>query len=94
VPVQDTGLSGPRSAPWAWPRLSGGAIADVLSRASLDVGFLINGCHVKVTNSLAVLLAAFLFALAFYPIFGLVPSYIGQIVPVSRLTRHSVSPMY
>jgi adenylyl-sulfate kinase len=32
-------------------------------------------------------LAAFLFALAFYPIFGLVPSYIGQIVPVSRLTQ-------
>ncbi|MFJ4144350.1 nitrate/nitrite transporter [Pseudomonas sp. NPDC089734] len=31
--------------------------------------------------------SAFLFALAFYPIFGLVPSYIGQIVPVSRLTQ-------
>lgn len=31
--------------------------------------------------------AAFLFALAFYPIFGLVPTYIGQIVDVSRLTQ-------
>ncbi|MEE4667455.1 MFS transporter [Pseudomonas alliivorans] len=31
--------------------------------------------------------AAFLFALAFYPIFGLVPTYIGQIVHVSRLTQ-------
>lgn len=32
-------------------------------------------------------LAAFLFAVAFYPIFGLVPTYIGQIVHVSRLTQ-------
>ncbi|UZJ58018.1 MFS transporter [Pseudomonas sp. KU26590] len=32
-------------------------------------------------------LAAFLFAAAFYPIFGLVPTYIGQIVHVSRLTQ-------
>ncbi|NAT58846.1 MFS transporter, partial [Pseudomonas syringae pv. actinidifoliorum] len=31
--------------------------------------------------------AAFLFAIAFYPIFGLVPTYIGQIVDVSRLTQ-------
>ena len=39
-------------------------------------------------NTLALFyLAAFLFALAFYPIFGLVPSYIGQIVPVNRLTQ-------
>ncbi len=32
-------------------------------------------------------LAGFLFALAFYPVFGLVPTYIGQIVDVSRLTQ-------
>lgn len=31
--------------------------------------------------------AAFLFAMAFYPIFGLVPTYIGQVIPVSRLTQ-------
>ena len=31
--------------------------------------------------------AGFLFALAFYPVFGLVPTYIGQIVGVSRLTQ-------
>lgn len=31
--------------------------------------------------------AGFLFALAFYPVFGLVPTYIGQIVDVSRLTQ-------
>jgi predicted MFS family arabinose efflux permease len=32
-------------------------------------------------------LAGFLFALAFYPVFGLVPTYLGQIVDVNRLTR-------
>ncbi|MGV8920135.1 MAG: MFS transporter [Pseudomonas sp.] len=32
-------------------------------------------------------LAGFLFALAFYPVFGLVPTYLGQIVDVSRLTQ-------
>ena len=32
-------------------------------------------------------LAGVLFALAFYPIFGLVPTYIGHLVPVSELTR-------
>ncbi|MDB6142722.1 MAG: transporter [Pseudomonas sp.] len=31
--------------------------------------------------------AGFLFALAFYPVFGLVPTYIGQMVDVSRLTQ-------
>lgn len=36
---------------------------------------------------LAFYVAAVFFALAFYPIFGLVPTYIGQIVPVSRLTQ-------
>jgi predicted MFS family arabinose efflux permease len=38
-------------------------------------------------NVPAFYLAAFLFALAFYPIFGLVPTYIGQIVDVTRLTQ-------
>ncbi|WP_426117305.1 MFS transporter [Pseudomonas sp. DSP3-2-2] len=32
-------------------------------------------------------LAGFLFALAFYPVFGLVPTYLGQIVPLDCLTR-------
>lgn len=32
-------------------------------------------------------LAGFLFALAFYPVFGLVPTYLGQIVPLAYLTR-------
>ncbi|HEX8596679.1 MAG TPA: MFS transporter [Pseudomonas sp.] len=32
-------------------------------------------------------LAGFLFALAFYPVFGLVPTYLGQVVPLACLTR-------
>ncbi|TFY91514.1 MFS transporter [Pseudomonas nabeulensis] len=69
-----------------------GWIADkVGARASLAMCFLSAGLAATLVfsfNSLPLFyLAAFLFALAFYPIFGLVPSYIGQIVPVSRLTQ-------
>jgi MFS family permease len=32
-------------------------------------------------------LAGFLFALAFYPVFGLVPTYLGQTVPIHHLTQ-------
>ena len=69
-----------------------GWIADKVGvRASLAMCFLSAGLAATLVftfNSLPLFyLAAFLFALAFYPIFGLVPSYIGQIVPVSRLTQ-------
>jgi MFS family permease len=69
-----------------------GWIADKVGvRASLAMCFLSAGLAAALVfsfNSLPLFyLAAFLFALAFYPIFGLVPSYIGQIVPVSRLTQ-------
>lgn len=69
-----------------------GWIADKVGvRASLAMCFLSAGLAAAVVfgcNSLPLFyVAAFLFALAFYPIFGLVPSYIGQIVPVSRLTQ-------
>lgn len=69
-----------------------GWIADKVGvRASLAMCFLSAGLAASLVfsfNSLPLFyLAAFLFALAFYPIFGLVPSYIGQIVPVSRLTQ-------
>jgi MFS family permease len=60
-------------------------------RASLAMCFISAGLAAVLVfsfNSIPLFyLAAFLFALAFYPIFGLVPSYIGQIVPVSRLTQ-------
>lgn len=69
-----------------------GWIADKVGvRASLAMCFLSAGLAAILVfsfNSIPLFyLAAFLFALAFYPIFGLVPSYIGQIVPVSRLTQ-------
>ncbi|KTB59156.1 MFS transporter [Pseudomonas allii] len=69
-----------------------GWIADKVGvRASLAMCFLSAGLAATLVfsfNSLPLFyLAGFLFALAFYPIFGLVPSYIGQIVPVSRLTQ-------
>ncbi|QHF44248.1 MFS transporter [Pseudomonas sp. S35] len=69
-----------------------GWIADKIGvRASLAMCFSSAGLAAVLVfgfNSLPLFyLAAFLFALAFYPIFGLVPSYIGQIVPVSRLTQ-------
>ncbi|PRA25965.1 MFS transporter [Pseudomonas poae] len=69
-----------------------GWIADKVGvRASLAMCFLSAGLAATLVftfNNLPLFyLAAFLFALAFYPIFGLVPSYVGQIVPVSRLTQ-------
>jgi len=69
-----------------------GWIADKVGvRASLAMCFLSAGLAAIVVfsfNSIPLFyVAAFLFALAFYPVFGLVPSYIGQIVPVSRLTQ-------
>lgn len=69
-----------------------GWIADKVGvRASLAMCFVSAGLAATLVfsfNSLPLFyLAAFLFALAFYPIFGLVPSYIGQIVPVNRLTQ-------
>ncbi|WP_460136995.1 MFS transporter [Pseudomonas sp. S1_E04] len=69
-----------------------GWIADKVGvRASLAMCFLSAGLAATLVfsvNSVPLFyLAAFLFALAFYPIFGLVPSYIGQLVPVSRLTQ-------
>lgn len=43
---------------------------------------------IYIMNVVAVFyLSGFLFALAFYPIFGLVPTYIGQLVHISRLTQ-------
>jgi MFS family permease len=44
-------------------------------------------CVYQFTQAGYFYLAGFLFALAFYPVFGLVPTYIGQIVDVSRLTQ-------
>jgi len=44
-------------------------------------------CIYQFTSDGFFYLAGFLFALAFYPVFGLVPTSIGQIVPVSRLTQ-------
>lgn len=69
-----------------------GWVADkVGARAALAMSFLSAGLAALLVfsfNAIALFyLAAFLFALAFYPIFGLVPSYIGQIVPVNRLTQ-------
>lgn len=69
-----------------------GWIADKVGvRASLAMCFLSAGLASTLVFSFSSVpvfyVAAFLFALAFYPIFGLVPSYIGQIVPVSRLTQ-------
>ncbi|EFQ64259.1 putative major facilitator family (MFS) transporter [Pseudomonas fluorescens WH6] len=69
-----------------------GWIADKVGvRVSLAMCFLSAGLASALVfsfNSIALFyLAALLFALAFYPVFGLVPSYIGQIVPVSRLTQ-------
>ncbi|MBN2979502.1 MFS transporter [Pseudomonas fluorescens] len=69
-----------------------GWIADKVGvRVSLAMCFLSAGLASVLVfsfNSIALFyLAALLFALAFYPVFGLVPSYIGQIVPVSRLTQ-------
>ncbi|WP_455885372.1 MFS transporter [Pseudomonas spelaei] len=93
VSVQDTGF--------IWTTLGAvgmasgflvGWMADKVGvRTSLAMCFLSAGLAAVLVfcfNSLPLFyLAAFLFALAFYPIFGLVPSYIGQIVPVSRLTQ-------
>lgn len=69
-----------------------GWVADkVGARTALAMCFLSAGLAATLVfsfNTIALFyLAAFLFALAFYPIFGLVPSYIGQIVPVNRLTQ-------
>ncbi|CRM20326.1 Sugar phosphate permease [Pseudomonas salomonii] len=69
-----------------------GWVADkVGARAALAMCFLSAGLAALLVfsfNAIALFyLAAFLFALAFYPIFGLVPSYIGQIVAVNRLTQ-------
>lgn len=69
-----------------------GWVADkVGARTALAMCFLSAGLAALLVfsvNTVALFyLAAFLFALAFYPIFGLVPSYIGQIVPVNRLTQ-------
>ena len=93
VSVQDTGF--------IWTTLGAvgmasgfllGWLADKAGvRTSLALCFLSAGVAATLmftfNNLPSFYLAAFLFALAFYPIFGLVPSYIGQIVPVSRLTQ-------
>ncbi|WP_040267752.1 MFS transporter [Pseudomonas rhodesiae] len=93
VSVQDTGF--------IWTTLGAvgmasgfllGWLADKAGvRTSLALCFLSAGVAATLVftfnNLPSFYLAAFLFALAFYPIFGLVPSYIGQIVPVGRLTQ-------
>lgn len=93
ISVQDTGLVW--STIGAVGMASGflvGWIADRIgTRAALIICFA-SACAgsliVFTINTIpAFYIAAVFFALAFYPIFGLVPTYIGQIVPVSRLTQ-------
>jgi MFS family permease len=69
-----------------------GWVADRLgSRRALMLCFVSAGlaslCVYYLGSESGFYLAGFLFALAFYPVFGLVPTYLGQIVPLDCLTR-------
>ena len=69
-----------------------GWVADRLgSRRALMLCFvsacLASLCVYHLDSDSGFYLAGFLFALAFYPVFGLVPTYLGQIVPLDCLTR-------
>jgi predicted MFS family arabinose efflux permease len=68
---------------WIADRI-GARVALILCFASACAASL---CVYHFTSDGYFYVAGFLFALAFYPVFGLVPTYIGQIVDVSRLTQ-------
>lgn len=69
-----------------------GWVADAIGvRYALSVCFasaaLAAGCVFMSSSTPPFFVAGVLFALAFYPVFGLVPSYLARIVPLTRLTQ-------